>query len=127
MDNLLTPLELKVMNILWRLKKAVVWDIINNWSEEPKPAYQTVSTIIRILDESNPKGKAYIGHRSFGRTHQYFPLISKAEYQKRLLGNIIENAFSGSASSLLSALVDNEKLSDETLDGIQDYINKSKD
>ncbi len=125
MSKLLTPLELKVMNILWKLKKGFVKDILERWPEDPepdakKPAYNTVSTTVRILED-----KGYIDHKAFGRTYEYFPSISKAEYQKRLLGNVIENAFGGSVKSLMSALVDADKVSDKDLTDIQDLIDKS--
>ena len=117
--ELLTQLELKVMNILWKLKKAFVKDIIQVWPDANKPHTNTVSTTIRILESKN-----YVGHKAYGRSHEYFPKISKFAYQKRLLGNIIDNAFAGSITSLVSALVDNEKISDEELDEIQELINK---
>lgn len=121
MNKLLTPLELKVMNILWGLDKAFVNDILDDWNEEPKPAYNTISTTIRILEE-----KGFIDHKAFGRTHRYFPVVSQPEYQKNLVNSIIQNAFSGSLSSLVSAIVDNEQISDEEIAEIQDLINKSR-
>lgn len=120
--ELLTQLELKVMNILWKLKTAFVKDIIEIWPDANKPHTNTVSTTIRILE-----GKNYVGHKAYGRSHQYFPKISKFTYQKQLLGNIIDNAFAGSITSLVSALVDNEQISNEELDEIQELINKNKD
>ena len=123
--DLLTPLELKVMNLLWKLKKACVKDILKHWPEKPKPAYNTISTILRILQKAE-KGP-YVGHEAVGRNHFYLPLISKNTYQKRLINNVLDNAFGGSASSLVSALMDNETISNEELNGIQDLINKSLD
>lgn len=121
MNKILTPLEQKVMNILWQLKTAFVKDIRNNWPDGSKPAYNTISTTVRILQD-----KGFVSHKAFGRTHQYFPVISQLDYQKHLIGNVINSAFSGSVSSLMSALVDNENISHEELDEIQDMINKSK-
>ncbi|MGB0929431.1 MAG: BlaI/MecI/CopY family transcriptional regulator [Chitinophagales bacterium] len=123
--DLLTPLELKVMNILWKLKKACVKDILQNWPEKPHPAYNTVSTIVRILQKTE-KGP-YVGHEAVGRNHFYLPLISKNTYQKRLITNVLDNAFGGSASSLVSALMDNEAIANNELNDIQDLINKSLD
>ncbi|OWY20371.1 BlaI/MecI/CopY family transcriptional regulator [Sphingobacteriales bacterium UPWRP_1] len=121
MNKLLTPLEQKVMNVLWKLEKAFVNDILEDWTEEPKPAYNTISTTIRILEE-----KGFIAHKAFGRTHRYFPVISQPDYQKNLVTNIIQNAFSGSLSSLVSAIVDNEQISDAEITAIQELINKSR-
>ncbi|MEO1383123.1 MAG: BlaI/MecI/CopY family transcriptional regulator, partial [Bacteroidota bacterium] len=89
-QKLLTPLELKVMNILWQLKQAFVKEIINEWPEETKPKYNTVSTIVRILEE-----KGYAGHEAQGRSHRYHPLITKGKYQQKLVRNVLDNVFSG--------------------------------
>ncbi len=123
--DLLTPLELKVMNLLWKLKKACVKDILHHWEDEPKPAYNTVSTILRILQK--PEKGLYVGHEAVGRNHFYKPNISKVVYQKRLISSVLNNAFGGSASSLVSALMDNPSINNEDLNGIQDLINNSLD
>lgn len=119
-DKLLTALELKVMNILWDLERAFVKEIIEKWSEEPVPAYNTVSTIVRILEE-----KGYAGHETFGRSYRYYPEINRAEYQKKLLGNVLDNAFSGSFSTLVSTLVEGRNLSDGEVEVLKDLIEKS--
>lgn len=121
MNKLLTPLELKVMNLLWKKKKAFVKEILEVWPTTPKPAYNTISTTIRIL-----QGKGYISHEAFGRTHRYYPKVSKLMYQKRLAVNVLENVFSGSVTSLVSALVDTDHLSNKELDEIQTLIDKKK-
>ncbi len=120
--KLLTPLELKVMNVLWKLKKAFVKDILSQWPDKPKPAYNTISTTVRILET-----KGYISHKAFGRTHEYFPVVSKFSYQKKLMASVLENAFSGSVTSMVSALLDNDKVSDKELDELQNLINESDD
>ncbi|MEL6590483.1 MAG: BlaI/MecI/CopY family transcriptional regulator [Bacteroidota bacterium] len=122
-SEFLTPLELKVMNILWVLKKAFVKDIISEWPgpEKEQPAYNTISTIVRILED-----KQYVGHESFGRSHQYFPLISKGKYQKRLLKNVMENVFSGSLTGMVSSLLDDNQLSSDELKEIKNIIEDSE-
>ncbi len=117
--KILTPLELKVMNILWRLEKAFVKEILSNWDEQPPPAYNTISTIVRILAE-----KGYVGHKAHGRTHQYFPIVSRTDYQGTFLNNALKNVFKGSASTLVSALMDNDKISDEELAELKRMINE---
>lgn len=119
-QKLLTPLELKVMNILWGLKKAFVKEIISKWAEEPEPAYNTISTIVRILEE-----KGFVGHEAFGRSHQYFPVISKGKYQQHLLKNVMENVFSGSLTGMVSSLLNNEAVSKDELAELKDLIEKS--
>lgn len=125
-NNLLTPLELKVMNVLWRIKKGFVNDILDNWDaadEDKKPAYNTVSTIVRILKDK----KNYVGHKAFGRSHQYFPLISKKEYQTEFLDNAVDSLFSGSFSTLVSTFVDKDDISEQELAALKQLIEeKSK-
>jgi BlaI family penicillinase repressor len=116
---ILTPLELKVMGILWKLERAFVKDILEHWPDEPKPAYNTISTIVRILQD---KKKGYIDHESFGRAHQYFPLISQEDYQQMFLENAVEKVFSGSVTSLLSTLMDNESVSKEELEELRKML-----
>lgn len=121
-QKLLTSLELKVMNLLWDKEKAFVKQLIEAWDELPKPAYNTISTVVRILQE-----KQYIGHEAFGRSHQYFPLVSREEYQKRLVRNVLNNVFAGSVSSMISTLVDNEEMTDGELDDLQKMIDDYKE
>jgi predicted transcriptional regulator len=120
-EKLLTPLELKVMNLLWKLKKAFVKEIIAEWGEEPQPAYNTVSTIVRILEE-----KEFVGHEAQGRSHRYFPLMSKGQYQRRYLKNTVENVFSGSLKGLVSTLLNSGSLSKKEIEELRDLIDKSE-
>ncbi|MEL7534964.1 MAG: BlaI/MecI/CopY family transcriptional regulator [Bacteroidota bacterium] len=120
-SEFLTPLELKVMNLLWSHKKAFVKDLIADWPDEEQPAYNTISTIVRILEE-----KEYVGHESFGRSHRYFPLLSKGKYQKRLLKNVMENVFSGSLTGMVSSLLDDNQLSAKELEDIKSMIEESE-
>lgn len=117
MNRLLTPLELKVMKILWRQKSAFVKDLLDSWDEEPKPAYNTVSTIVRILEEKN-----FVGHKAYGRTHEYYPEVSENDYQRDFMHSALANVFSGSMTSLVSTLVDSEKISSDELDKIKRLI-----
>lgn len=120
-NKILTPLELKVMNLIWALKKAFVKDLINNWKEAKKPAYNTISTTIRILED-----KGFIAHKAFGRTYEYFPKISKTNYQKNFLAAALKNVFSGSANNLISTLLDSEKLSKQQIEDLETLISKTK-
>ena len=104
----LTKAEEQIMQLLWKLEKAFVKDIIEQMSS-PKPAYNTVSTIIRILEK-----KGFVGHNAYGKTHEYYPLISKREYTGTYLKNFMRNYFSGSFQEMVSffAKEDNMSLSD---------------
>lgn len=116
-QKLLTSLELKVMNLLWQKKNAFVKELIEEWNETPKPAYNTISTVVRILEE-----KGYVGHKAFGRSHQYHPVVSQGDYQKRLVRNVLNNAFSGNVMGMISTLVDGEGISKGELDNLRKII-----
>ena len=115
--KILTPLELKVMNALWASEHGFVKDILEAWPDEPKPAYNTVSTIVRILHE-----KGFLNVRVHGRTHEYLPAVSKDAYQKNFLRDALENVFAGSAASLLSSLVDDKKISSSEIEELKKLL-----
>lgn len=104
----LTKAEEQIMQLLWKQEKAFVKDIIDE-IPEPKPAYNTVSTIIRILEK-----KGFIGHNAYGKTHEYFPLISRKDYTRSFMKNFVRNYFSGSFQEMVSffAKEDNMTLAD---------------
>lgn len=107
------------MNLLWEKQSAFVKDLLDHWPEDSVPAYNTVSTTIRILEE-----KGFVGHEAFGRTHRYHPLVTKCVYQQNLLQNVIDNAFSGSLASLVSTLVDNGELDEQEIEALKNLIEK---
>lgn len=92
----LTRAEEQVMQVLWKIKKGFVKDILGHF-EEPKPAYNTVSTIVRILQD-----KGFVGHKAYGRTHEYFPLVSKTDYSKKHLSTFVNDYFSNSFEKMVS-------------------------
>ncbi|KAF2518729.1 BlaI/MecI/CopY family transcriptional regulator [Flavobacterium salilacus subsp. salilacus] len=116
----LTNKEEEIMHILWKLEKAFVKDVLAEITED-KPHYNTLSTIIRNLEE-----KGYVGHNAYGNTHQYYPLIAKEEYRKGFMNNAIENYFNNSYKSMISFFAKEEKISAEELREILDMIEKKK-
>ena len=94
----LTKAEEGLMLILWRLEKGVVNDILRAMNN-PKPAYNTVSTIIRILERKN-----FIKHKAYGKTFEYFPIVSKEKYISSQINNLIILYFDGSADKLIASL-----------------------
>lgn len=102
--NELTKAEEMVMQILWRLGKGFVNDIIAEMPE-PKPAYNTVSTIIRILEK-----KGFVGHTAFGKTFEYHPVVSKEKYTKFYLKGMVSRYFSDSFSQMVSFFSRNEDI-----------------
>lgn len=102
----ITKVEERVMQQLWSLKKAFVKDIIAHLPEDPKPPYNTVSSVIRILLD-----KGYVKYKAYGKTYEYYPAVSKAEYRKFRLRKVISGYFGNSPASLVSHIVREEKRS----------------
>ena len=117
----LTNKEEEVMHILWKLEKAFVKEVLAE-VEDDKPHYNTLSTIIRNLEE-----KGYVGHNAFGNTHQYFPVITKEEYRKGFMNNAIESYFNNSYKSMVSFFAKEEKISATELREILDMIENPKE
>jgi BlaI family transcriptional regulator, penicillinase repressor len=114
----LTRAEEQIMQILWNLEKALVHDVLEKLPS-PKPAYNTVSTIIRILEQ-----KGFVGHKAYGRTYEYYPLITKKEYTKTYFRNFVANYFGNSYKSLASFFTSEEKLSIHELEEIRELMEK---
>ena len=114
----LTNKEEEIMHILWKLEKAFVKDVLSEIKVE-KPHYNTLSTIIRNLEE-----KGYVSYNAFGKTHQYFPIISKEDYKKRFMTTAIENYFNSSYKNVVSFFAKEEKISVEELKEIIALIEK---
>jgi len=109
----LTHAEEQIMQVLWELQKGFVNDIVSRLPD-PKPAYNTVSTIVRILEN-----KGFISHKAYGRTHEYYPLISKEDYSREFLNNFTRNYFSNSYKALASFFANTENLSLRELEEIK--------
>jgi BlaI family penicillinase repressor len=116
----LTRAEEEIMRILWQLKKAFVKDILAEMPE-PKPAYNTVSTIIRILEK-----KEIVGYTAYGKTHEYFPLITEEEYKRHEMQQLMVNYFDNSLPNLVSFFVKDNDLKTKDLDEIMKLINDHK-
>jgi len=112
----LTKAEEQIMQILWKVEKGFVKDIIE-YLPQPKPAYNTVSTIVRILEK-----KGFVSHKAYGNTHQYYPLISKEEYTKAYLKSIMKNYFSNSFEEMVSFFARDKDMNVEELEAIQKMI-----
>jgi BlaI family penicillinase repressor len=116
----LTKAEEQVMQILWQLNEAIVKDIIDK-IPGPKPAYNTVSTVVRVLE-----GKGFIDHKAYGNSHVYFPLISEEKYKKFSLDKIMKNYFDDSYKSLVSFIADEKNLGLKELDELTALIDQLK-
>ena len=101
----LTKAEEEIMQVLWKLNTAFVKDIITHLPD-PKPAYNTVSTIVRILQQ-----KGFIGHEIHGKSHKYYPLITKKAYTKSFMRGFVARYFSGSYRQMVSFFTQEDNLS----------------
>ncbi|MCC1484464.1 BlaI/MecI/CopY family transcriptional regulator [Winogradskyella immobilis] len=116
----LTNKEEEIMHILWKLEKAFVKDVLAEIKED-KPHYNTLSTIIRNLED-----KGYVSYNAYGKTHQYFPIIEKEIYRKRFFNNAIDNYFNSSYKNVVSFFAKEEKISIEELKEIITLIEQKK-
>ncbi len=110
--NELTKAEEQIMQILWKIEKGFVKDVIEYFNK-PKPAYNTVSTIIRILEK-----KGFIGHKAYGKTHEYYPLITKKDYTKTFFRGFLDKYFSNSFQQLVSFFSNENDMSIEEMEKI---------
>jgi len=116
----LTKAEDQIMQILWRLEKGFVKDIVEEMPD-PKPAYNTVSTIVRILET-----KGFVDHKAYGKTHEYFPVITKDKYTKFYLNNLVKGYFNGSFKSLVSFFAAENKMDVKDIDQLVKELEKIK-
>ncbi|MEM9023436.1 MAG: BlaI/MecI/CopY family transcriptional regulator, partial [Bacteroidota bacterium] len=109
----LTKAEEQIMQVLWTLERAFVKEVIAELPD-PKPAYNTVSTIIRILEK-----KEFVGYEAFGKTHRYHPLISREAYSKASVNRLVDNYFGGSFERLVSFFVRENNLDLQEIDELR--------
>jgi BlaI family penicillinase repressor len=114
----LTRAEEQIMQVLWRLGKGFVKDIVDELSE-PKPAYNTVSTIVRILEK-----KGFVSHQAYRKTHEYYPLTSKDEYKKSYLKSFIKRYFGNSFQEMVSFFASGRDISLGELEEIRKLLNE---
>ncbi|MEX0988319.1 MAG: BlaI/MecI/CopY family transcriptional regulator [Bacteroidales bacterium] len=114
----LTKAEEQVMQNLWKLEKGFLKDIVEAFPE-PRPAYTTLSTVIRVLVK-----KGYIGYHSYGKTHEYFPKVKKGEYFRKHVNNMISDHFGGSVVDFASFFTGNEEVDLTELEEIRSLIDQ---
>ena len=118
----LTKAEEQIMQVMWQLGPSFIKEILAELPA-PKPAYTTVSTIVRILEQ-----KGFVDHKAYGTTHQYFARISKEEYSHYSMKKILENYFDGSLKQMVSSFSRKENLTvkemDELMKMLENFKNK---
>ena len=116
----LTKAEEQIMQYVWEIERGFLKDIVEKFPE-PKPAYTTVSTVIRVLVKKN-----FIGYRTYGKTNEYYPLISKESYSKASIKNLVKSYFGGSFSDAVSFMIRENNLSVEDLENLLQQTKKGK-
>jgi predicted transcriptional regulator len=114
----LTKLEEEIMQVIWQIGKGFANDIMAA-IPPPKPAYNTVLTIVRILEK-----KGFVGYEIYGKAHQYYPLIAKEDYSKKILSGVVKNYFNNSFRNLVSAFADGKNLTLKDLEELKKIINE---
>ncbi len=114
----LTRAEEQIMKILWDLEKGFVKDIIEK-IPDPKPAYNTVSTIVRILER-----KGFVSHKAYGKTHEYYPVVLKDEYSKAHMKNFVNSYFSNSFEKMVSFFAREKSISLHEMEDIMKIMEK---
>ena len=113
----LTKTEERIMQIIWDLGRCLVRDIIKKMPDEPKPPYNTISSVVRLLES-----KSFLSYKAYGKTYEYFPIISKEEYGQRTFRKVFANYFDNSVESLLSFMVKEENLTAEEIEKLKSFI-----
>jgi len=118
----LTKAEEEIMQIIWQLDRCLVSDIIKYMIEEQgaeKPPHSSISSVVRLLEK-----KGFVDHKAYGRTYEYFPIVSKEAYSSSSLSKLVSDYFGGSMSNLVSHLVKENKVDS---DEIKDLLNNLED
>lgn len=116
----LTKAELEIMQVIWHKENVLVHDILAELPE-PKPAYNTVSTIVRILEN-----KGFVSHKAYGRTYEYFPIVAKEDYTNTYMRTVLDNFFEGSISRMVNFFSARKSISLEETDEILKILDREK-
>lgn len=114
----LTKTEERIMQIIWDLDRCLVRNIIEKIPDDPKPPYNTISSVVRMLES-----KGFLSYKAYGKTYEYFPIISKEEYGQRSFRKVFANYFDNSVENLLSFMAKEENLTAEEIEKLKNIIN----
>ncbi|QCK14487.1 BlaI/MecI/CopY family transcriptional regulator [Mangrovivirga cuniculi] len=117
----LTKAEEQVMNIVWKLEKAFLKDVVDEFPE-PRPAYTTISTVMRVLVK-----KDFIAYNTYGKVHEYFPKVSKEDYFKNHIGGVIKNFFDGSFNQFASFFTNSQNAGVDELEKVKKMLENKID
>jgi|SRR5688572_20381718 len=116
----LTKAEEKIMKILWDIGHGFIKDIIDQYSD-PKPPYNSVSTIVRVLVQ-----KEIVGFKAYGNSHQYYPLITKEAYSKGQLSRLVKDYYNNSLREVVNFFSESKKLNEKELDEVMKMLEDLK-
>jgi BlaI family transcriptional regulator, penicillinase repressor len=114
----ITKAQEEILQVLWEIKDGAVTDVIQKLPD-PKPAYTTVATVIKVLEN-----KGYVNHRTYGKTFVYFPLVSRKEYAKHVMKGSIKMLFDNSVNQMVSFFVRQKNLSLKDLEELRNLIDE---
>lgn len=114
----LTKAEEQVMQAIWAVGQGFANEIVAA-IEEPKPAYNTILTIVRILEK-----KGFVAHETFNKANRYYPIVSREEYSSQMLGRMAKNYFGSSFRNMVSFLVDSKSVTLEDLESLTKELEK---
>ncbi|WP_057936100.1 BlaI/MecI/CopY family transcriptional regulator [Algoriphagus resistens] len=112
----LTAYEEQIMKIFWKLNRAIVRDVLHELPA-PKPPYTTLASTVKVLEK-----KGYLGHKSYGKTNEYYTLVAESDYRKKSFNHLVKNFFGGSVENVLSFLVKEKKVSEKEIQEMQKLI-----
>jgi BlaI family transcriptional regulator, penicillinase repressor len=112
----LTKAQEDILKVLWEIKDGAVSDVLDKL-QEPKPAYNTVATVIKVLEK-----KGYVGHKTYGKTNVYSALMNKNEYTQNLMKHTIKGFFNGSLNQMMSFFVKNKEVSINELEELKNML-----
>lgn len=113
----LTEYEERIMKIFWKLNRAIVRDVLHE-IPAPKPPYTTLASTVKVLEK-----KGYLGHKSYGKTNEYYTVIAENDYRKKRFNYLIKNFFGGSVENVLSYLVKEKRVSEKDIQEMHNLIN----
>ena len=114
----ITKAQEDLLKALWDIKEGAISDVLDSL-DEPKPAYNTVATVIKVLEK-----KGYVSHKTYGKTHVYFAVVSKKDYAQHLLKDTFKGLFNGSLNLMVSSFVKNKDVSLRELEELKEMLEK---
>jgi BlaI family transcriptional regulator, penicillinase repressor len=114
----ITKAQEDLLKALWEIKEGAISDVLDSL-DDPKPAYNTVATVIKVLEK-----KGYVSHKTFGKTHVYFAVVSKKDYAQHLMKDTFKGLFNGSLNLMVSSFVKNKDVSLRELEELKEMLEK---